>query len=706
MKYIPLQRSDRLRIVLAKTAGFCFGVDRAVNIVYDSVEKNKKICTLGPVIHNPQVVEDLQQKGVFVINSLGELVQRDTTVVIRTHGIPKEEYEYLQEHTIDYIDATCPYVKKIHTIVNKYYQQGYKIIIVGDRDHPEVIGINGWCGNSAMIVGSAQEAGNLDLEPDSKLCIVSQTTLNRSLWEAVLAALNGYDCLVHDTICSATNERQTEAEEIAAQVDSMVVIGGKNSSNTKKLVEVCQAHCPTYHVENAGQLDLTLFRGKKVGITAGASTPAYIIKEVIDKMTEENTMTQSEFADELDKTLKTLNTGDIVRGTVISMTPTEVYVNLGAKSDGFIPVSELSENPDVNPEDVVKVGEEVEAFVVRVNDVEGTIQLSVKKVASIKGWETIEKAMEEKQDLTGKVLEVIKGGMIMLVNGLRVFIPASLANDRFMRDLSPLVGKELPVRIIDVNMKRRKVVGSVKVILDEQRAVRSKEVWDSIEAGKHYNGVVKSLTSFGAFVDIGGVDGLIHISELSWKRIKHPSEVVSVGDIVDTYVIDFNKETGKISLGYRNPADDPWEKVKELTKGQTVKCKVVRLVPFGAFVEVVPDVDGLIHISQIADHRIGKPADVLSVGQEVEAKLLDIDFENQKISLSIRALLEEGKQEEPQAAVVEETPATEEVYSEEMKVTLGDLTGAVGEAVTEPEEEPEEPSVAEADEAAATTTEE
>lgn len=695
MKYIPLQRSDRLRIVLAKTAGFCFGVDRAVNIVYDSVKKNKKICTLGPVIHNPQVVEDLQQKGVFVINSLRELVQRDTTVVIRTHGIPKEEYEYLQEHAIDYIDATCPYVKKIHTIVNKYYQQGYKIIIVGDRRHPEVIGINGWCGNSAVIIGSAQEAADLAFEPDSKLCIVSQTTLNRSLWEAVLAALSGYECLVYDTICSATNERQTEAEEIAARVDSMIVIGGKNSSNTKKLVEVCLAHCPTYHVENAGQLDLALFRGKKVGITAGASTPAYIIKEVIDKMTEENTMTQSEFADELDKTLKTLNTGDIVRGTVISMTPTEVYVNLGAKSDGFIPVSELSENPDVNPEDVVKVGEEVEAFVVRVNDVEGTIQLSVKKVASIKGWETIEKAMEEKQDLSGKVLEVIKGGMIMLVNGLRVFVPASLANDRFMRDLSPLVGKELPVRIIDVNMKRRKVVGSVKVILDEQKAVKSKEVWDNIEAGKHYSGVVKSLTSFGAFVDIGGVDGLIHISELSWKRIKHPSEVVSVGDIVDTYVIDFNKETGKISLGYRNPADDPWEKVKELTKGQTVKCKVVRLVPFGAFVEVVPDVDGLIHISQIADHRIGKPADVLSVGQEVEAKLLDIDFENQKISLSIRALLEEGKQEEAKAAVVEETPATEEVYSEEMKVTLGDLTGAVSDAVPEPEEEKSEPVVVE-----------
>ena len=283
----------------------------------------------------------------------------------------------------------------------------------------------------------------------------------------------------------------------------------------------------------------------------------------------------------------------------------------------------------------------------------------------------------------------------MLVNGLRVFVPASLANDRFMRDLSPLVGKELPVRIIDVNMKRRKVVGSVKVILDEQKAVKSKEVWDNIEAGKHYSGVVKSLTSFGAFVDIGGVDGLIHISELSWKRIKHPSEVVSVGDIVDTYVIDFNKETGKISLGYRNPADDPWEKVKELTKGQTVKCKVVRLVPFGAFVEVVPDVDGLIHISQIADHRIGKPADVLSVGQEVEAKLLDIDFENQKISLSIRALLEEGKQEEAKAAVVEETPATEEVYSEEMKVTLGDLTGAVSDAVPEPEEEKSEPVVIE-----------
>lgn len=472
-----------------------------------------------------------------------------------------------------------------------------------------------------------------------------------------------YGPSVFDTICTATWERQNEARELAKQSDAMVVIGGINSSNTKKLAEICEKYCPTYLIERAEQLPA--LHAEKIGITAGASTPAYIIKEVVHKMATENTSAQAElnFADELEKSFKTLNTGDIVRGTVISITPTEVYVDLGAKSDGFIPVNELSERPDVCPEDVVKVGDEIEVFVVRVNDVEGTIQLSKKKVASIRGWKEIEQAMEENKDLKGHVIEVVNGGMIMVVNGTRVFVPASLANDRFMRDLSPLVGQELPVRIIDMNPRRHKVVGSVKAILMEEKEAKSKELWEGIEIGRKYSGVVKSITSFGAFVDIGGVDGLIHISELSWKRIKHPSEVMKVGDIVDTYIIDFNKETGKISLGYRNPEDDPWKKVEQYHAGDVISCKVVRLVPFGAFVEVAPNADGLIHISQIADHRIGKPSDVLSVGQEVQAKILEIDPANQKISLSIRALSKSAEAEVSEEAS-SEAPATEEAAAE------------------------------------------
>lgn len=648
-----------MKIEVAKTAGFCFGVNRAVNMVYDSLGKYKNPVTLGPVIHNRQVVDDLEKRGVRVIGNVSE-ADKSSTVIIRAHGVPKADCDYLEANGISYIDTTCPFVKKIHNIVKKQHEAGDKIIIAGDSSHPEVIGINGWCENSAVIISSAEELTE-KLLASPLASLVSQTTLDRSVWKQIISKITGNNIKVFDTICSATKERQEEAAEIAKRSDAMIVIGGQNSSNTKKLVYICSRFCPAYHIESADQLPGNI-EGENIGITAGASTPADIIKEVIQTMTEESTNVQGElnFADELEKSFKTLNTGDIVTGTVIGVTPTEVYVDLGAKADGFIPADELGAAPGTAPADVVKVGDEIEVFVVRVNDVEGTIQLSRKKIANMKDWEIMKTAMEEETVLEGKVLEVVNGGMIMLVNSLRVFIPASLANDRFMRDLTPLIGKELPLRIIDVNPRRHKVVGSVKSVLAERRAAQLKEIWENIEIGKKYKGVVKSLTQFGAFVDIGGVDGLIHISELSWKKIKHPSEVVNVGDIIDTFVIDFDKETGKISLGYKNPEDDPWKKVEAMNVGDIVKCKVVRLVPFGAFVEVVPEVDGLVHISQIADRHIAKPGDVLEIGQEVDAKILEIDLEGpkKKISLSIKQAAEPAAETATEEAA--EAPATEE----------------------------------------------
>lgn len=641
-----------MKITVAKTAGFCFGVNRAVDMVYDSIGKYDKIVTLGPVIHNPQVVSDLESKGVGVISDVRE-ADPSHTVVIRAHGVPEEDYSYLEENGIRYVDTTCPFVKKIHNIVKKHHEAGDRIVIAGDKNHPEVIGINGWCGNSAVIVSAPEDIPEND---GRHTAVVAQTTLNRSAWESILQKLSDENISVYDTICSATKERQVEAEEIAKKSDAMIVIGGFDSSNTKKLVYICSQFCPAYHIESKDQMPVNI-AGENIGITAGASTPAHIIREVLDTMTEENIMTQSEinFEDELNKTFKTLNTGDIVSGTVIGITPTEVYVNLGAKADGFIPVDELGAAPGTNPEDVVKIGDEIEVFVVRVNDVEGTIQLSRKKIANMKDWEVMKTAMEEETILEGTVAEIVNGGMIMLVNSLRVFVPGSLANDRFMRDLTPLLGTELPLRIIDVNPKRHKVVGSVKSVLAERRAAQLKEIWDNIEKGKKYKGVVKSLTQFGAFVDIGGVDGLIHISELAWRKLRHPSEVVKVGDVVDTFVIDFNTETGKISLGYKDPDDDPWKKIEAMNVGDIIKCKVVRLVPFGAFVEIVPEVDGLVHISQIANQRIEKVGDVLKVGDEYAAKLIEINYETKKVSLSIKAASADAQTEDAEAVEVEDS---------------------------------------------------
>ena len=656
-----------MQIIVAYTAGFCFGVKRAVDQAYEAVKNsNKPIYTLGPLIHNPQVVEDLNQKGVKVIHNLKELADDNSVVIIRTHGVPKSDYEYLEQRGIDFIDLTCPYVKKIHNIVHKAYKAGQGIIIVGDKNHPEVIGINGWCGGEAIVIDSAEQANELD--PARPYCLVAQTTINQGLYNEILLKLKEMPLIIeeHHTICDATSKRQNEAIEIAKKVDLMIVIGGLQSSNTRKLKSVSEEFCKnTIQIEGYEHLN-DVYIKNKVGITAGASTPAHIIKEVIEKMTEQekNAEGNINFMDEVDKTFKTLNTGDLVTGTVIGITPTEVYVNLGTKADGFIPVGELTDDPALKASDIVNVGDEIEVFVVRVNDVEGTIMLSKKKVDSIKGWNELEESFEKGEILKGTVIDVVKGGMIMLVNSVRVFIPASQAYERYLSDLSVLKNKELPLKLIDMNPNRKKIVGSVRQVLSAERKEKEEAFWNDVEVGKHYQGVVKSLTSFGAFVDVGGVDGLVHISELSWGRIKHPSEVCKVGDVMDVYIKDFDKESKKVSLGYKNPADDPWEKAKNLLNlDDVIKCKVVRLVSFGAFVEIFPNVDGLIHISQIANKRIEKPSDELKIGQEVEAKIIALDFEQKKISLSIRALLSSDdimRDEETLAQVAQEQEETVE----------------------------------------------
>ena len=645
-----------MNITVAKSAGFCFGVRRAIDGAMQELENGKQIATLGPLIHNTQVIDRLNEMGSRIIDSV-EDAKEGETVVIRSHGIPMAVEERLKEKHIPYIDLTCPFVKKIHTIVHEHFEKGYQIIILGDRDHTEVKGINGWCGESAVIFGEECEISP-DFSCEKTACVVAQTTLDRKTWENCTKILKNTckDALFFDTICSATNERQTEAAKIAAHSDYTIVIGGRHSANTTRLYDICKSVCEhTLHIEGANELPKFLM-ADKVGVIAGASTPEWIIKEVVstmEEMNKENTGAM-DFAQAVEESFVTLNTRDVVKGKVVRITPTEVFVDLGYKADGVIPVGELTTKPITDPEEVVKVGDEVEVFVVRVNDGEGTVTLSMKKLESIKGWSKIEEAFEAGTVLTGKITEVVNGGVIALWEGARIFIPASQATERYTADLSTLVGQEVPIKLLDVNPRRRKVVGSVKAILREERAKKSEAFWADVENGKEYTGVVKTLTNFGAFVDIGGVDGLVHISELSWGRIKHPSEVVNVGDTIKVYIIDANKETGKISLGYRRPEDNPWASAKsKFNVGDVVTVKVVNLVQFGAFVELIPHVEGLIHISQIANKRIGKPSDELSIGQEVEAKIVDIDWDAPRIGLSIRALLP-----------VEETPAVEEKKEE------------------------------------------
>ena len=645
-----------MQIILAKTAGFCFGVDRAVEMVSESVRAGNRTATLGPIIHNRHVVEQFARMGVREIASPEE-AEPDETVIIRAHGVPRQVQERLTARGVKTMDATCPFVKKIHTIVKGETQKGRRVIIFGSPTHPEVEAIASFC-DEPVIVSSPEELQNwLKEVPERKdfsLSMVSQTTSAQKLWEscARIAKKVCTNCEIFDTICRATEMRQEEAAILSQTCDAMVVVGDARSSNTGRLAMICGQYCKKVSlIDQAEDLEMSLFSGANtVGITAGASTPSWIIKEVNNKMSEElkvETAQEENFAELLEQSLKTLNNGDKVTGTVMAIGSTEIELDLGTKHTAYIPLDDFSSDPNVKPEDAVKVGDQIEAIVVHVNDGEGVVRLSRKRLEAGKAWEEIEAAVESKEVLEGVVTEENKGGLVVNVKGIRVFVPASQSGVAKGGDLSQLLKKTVQLRITEVNRARRRVVGSIRSVAAEQRKAAQEKIWSEIEVGKQYHGTVKSLTSYGAFVDIGGVDGMVHVSELSWNRIKNPAEVVKVGDEIDVYVIALDPEKRKISLGYKTDATNPWTIFNnEYKVGDVVTVKIVKLMSFGAFAEIIPGVDGLIHISQIADRRIGKPEDVLSEGQEVDAKIIDIDQEHKRISLSIRALLAPADEDE------------------------------------------------------------
>lgn len=647
-----------MKIILAKSAGFCFGVNRAVTIVNNLLEEGKKVTTLGPIIHNPHMVAELAERGVEIADTPNDLSSMDRTLVIRSHGVPQSVIDEIEQKGISYENATCPFVSKIHQIVKDNSREGKVILIAGDENHPEVQGIVGHCEGEHYIFKNYEDLGKLLKKLENieniSICVVAQTTYDVKEWKNCLKLLKKVytNAKIFDTICSATSIRQSEAEELASISDIMVVIGGRQSSNTAKLFSVCKSNCEkTYLIESAAELDdIALIDADIIGITAGASTPARIIKEVFNTMTENIEKTENtaeNFAELLEESLKNFNTDEKVHGVVVGIAPNEVYVDVGRKQAGFIPLAELSNDPNAKAEDLVKIGDELDLLIMRTNDQEGTIMLSKKRLDAIKGWDEIIKANEEDTPVTGFVTDVVKGGVIAVANGVRVFIPASQATATRGEPLENLLKKEVSFKIIEVNKGRRRAVGSIRAILKEERQKLADKFWETAEIGKKYTGTVKSLTSYGAFVDIGGIDGMIHISELSWGRIKHPSEVVKVGDTVEVYIKDLDREKGKISLGYKNTEDNPWEILKrDYPEGTVTEATIVGMTDFGAFANILPGIDGLIHISQISTERIEKPQDVLKIGDKVTVKITKIDFDKKRISLSIRELLEDQKSEE------------------------------------------------------------
>jgi len=713
------------RVILAKSAGFCFGVSRSVKMA-EELLKSGPCKSLGPLIHNEDVVSDLARRGLEVISDPSEVRPGDR-VMIRSHGVSQAVEDALRAAGAEITDATCPNVSRIHRLVAEASANGRQVIVIGTAGHPEVQAICGRC-TEPVVVGNAAELANwLENNVDKRtepITVVVQTTQTENNLRECEKLIKKWctKAEIFDTICFATSIRQEEAVKLASACGAMVVIGGKNSANSLHLAELCAERCAnTQFVENSAQLDTGVLRDvETIGMTAGASAPSWIIKEVLDKMSDEIMIQENpeaapveeapvqaveqpaeeagppagggagppanSFDEMLEDSLKTIYNGDKVSGVVVAITPTEVSIDLGTKYSAFIPTTEFTEDGEVKLEDAVHVGDTVEAIVVRVNDVEGTAQLSKKRMDAVKNWADIEAAQEAGTVVEGTVTEENKGGVVVSVKGIRVFVPASQSGLPKDTPMTQLVKQKVRLKITEVNRGRRRVVGSIRAVLQRERREKAEAVWNEIEVGKVYHGVVKSLTSYGAFVDIGGIDGMVHVSELSWSRIRNPAEVVSVGDELDVYVIGFDKEAKRISLGYKKAEDNPWTKFVNTYKvGDIAQVKVVKLMPFGAFAEVMPGVDGLIHISQIANRRIGKPDEVLSVGDVVDVKITAIDTEKQKISLSIRALSE--PEPAPRRAAEPEAPAAPEEDALVYEVSeTGEATGNIPEDVPSDEE--------------------
>ena len=683
------------QIILAKTAGFCFGVDRAVNLVYDLVNEGKKVCTLGPIIHNAQLVADLENKGVKIIDDISEAPQ-GYTVVVRTHGVEKNVLDELENKNIDFVNATCPFVTKIHNIVKKQ-DENTVVLIAGDKNHPEVLGIKSYCKGPSFVFKDEKELEKIiqdnDIGQKNSVICVAQTTFSLNEQKKCKKIFKKLctNCKIFDTICNATSDRQNEAEELSKKSDAMIVVGGRHSSNTCKLRDTGEANCPTFLIETADELaSLDLSTYNVIGVTAGASTPSVIIKEVLKSMSEEikekevettSAVTEevvetaenadkatkpavkasadgeASFEELLNESFKENENSKVVTGTVVRITPTEVFVDVpGRKQTGVVAFDDLSSDNISKCEDVVSVGDEIQLVIMKTDDQDGVLKLSKRLFDAVKGWEDIVAAKEADEILEGQVTAVIRGGVLVSAKGTRVFVPASLTGVPRNQDLSVLKDTTVKFKIIDINPSRRRAVGSIKVVTDAERKEKQEALWATLKEGDKVKGTVKSLTSYGAFVDLGGIDGMIHISELSWSRIKHPSEVVNVGDVVEVTIKSLDEETKKISLGFKNIEDNPWEILKrDYPVGSVVDAKIVSFATFGAFANILPTVDGLIHISQISWDRIKTPQDVLKVGDVVKAKIIDIDFDKKRVSLSMKELLDK-----PESAEEAAEEATEE----------------------------------------------
>lgn len=650
-------------ITRAENAGFCFGVKQAIDKAEKAAEGRTRIYSMGSLIHNERVTNELEAKGIITISSLDD-AENGSSVIVRSHGEGKDFYDKAEKKNIEIVDATCPFVARIHSLVHETDKQ---VVIVGDASHPEVMGIFGWCGRPAIVVNSYQEAAAIESDD---LFVVAQTTIRKAVLDEVIKALedNKKKYCVNNTICSATSKRQESCEALAKQSDLMIVIGGRNSSNTKKLYEISKKYCTnSYFVENIQDLPLKeVQKCNRIGVAAGASTPECTIKEVIASMSdmtlENNELNMNDLMDEIEKSLRLPRGGEVVTGKVHQVTDQEVIVNLGCKKDGILPISEVTLEEGQTLADAFKVDDEIQAKVIKTDDGDGGILLSKKKLEISANWEEIVKALEDKTVLEVKVTRTVNGGVIAEYKEVSGFIPLSQLSDHYVENAEEFVGQTMEVRVSRVDQRRNRAVFSHKLFLNDEKEKLVAEIWENLNVDDVVEGTVMRFTDYGAFVDIGGIDGLLHISEISWGKLKHPQEVLEIGQKINVKVLSMNEEKGKISLGLKQNQPEPWSVIDENYQvGQVIEGKVVQIKEYGAFVELEPGLDGLVHISEVAHKRVGNINDELEVGQVVKAKILEIDKERKRISLSIRETIDENEEAPADEVPVEDAVAADAV---------------------------------------------
>ena len=652
--------AEKIReVVRAANSGFCFGVKQAIEKTEEQVRLNKegkRIFTCGPLIHNKLVTDDLESKGVSILNNLDEATENDV-LIVRSHGEGKTFWDEVKNRNLNVIDATCPFVSKIHTLVSDAAKEGYQVVIVGDKDHPEVKGIKGWSGENAIIVNSPDEAKKI---AEDNLFLVCQTTIKKEMLDSIVEVLDKLNkkYTVKNTICNATALRQKNCMELAMTSDAMVVIGGKNSSNTQKLYEIAKKYCPnSYFVEKIEDLPLHhLTKCNKIGVAAGASTPECVIKEVIAIMSEMNMM---DLMDDIEKSLRLPRIGEVVNGKVHQVTEKEIIVNMGCKKDGVIPKDEVTLEGDQKLTDLFKDGDEIQAKVIKTDDGDGVILLSKKKLEANEHWNEINEAYEEGKILNVKVVRQVNGGVIAAYKEVTGFIPLSQLSDKFVENAEEFIGQTMDIKVTRIDPKKNRAVFSHKAVMALEKQQKLAEIWSGLHVDDVVEGTVMRFTDYGAFVDLGGIDGLLHISEISWGKLKHPKEVLQIGDKVKVMILSMNEEKGKISLGLKQTTPEPWSVINEkYAVDQIVAGKVVQIKEYGAFIELEPGLDGLVHISEVANKRVSNIAEELELGQEVEAKILDIDTERKRISLSIKQA--SGEEAVEASETEEETVEVEE----------------------------------------------